>query len=314
MAMASSAADGAMSQGSDARYNPNHEYSLGTRRLKTDYPTVAYEEFNVEAHQPVTAETHAFEEGEFVPHGFFNRVGPLCFTIPPPVFQWSYEMRRQAQALLPFLYLGPWSCLADRGRLAQEGITFLLAVRDKRLAMASLISGKKAAEALQIAEGTVDFADNQELIAILPQLIRHINSHVASSTSTGGHTLNKVLLFCETGNGPSAVLAIAYLMVMLNASLPQALQYVSARRFCIDMDDSLSQLLLSFESILNAKRDVERARRASEAQNATVRAVARKRDATELDMDDEDVDAMALEAGEEAEGRRPLAPFQDRSG
>ncbi|RAK72405.1 dual specificity protein phosphatase family protein [Aspergillus fijiensis CBS 313.89] len=317
MALTSSLAEDATSQGVGARYTPNHEYSLGTRRQKTDQPTVSYEEFDVEAHAPVNAENHAFQAGEFVPDGFFNRVGLLCFTIPPPMFQWSYEMRRQAQPLLPFLYLGPWSCLADRGRLVQEGITLLLAVRDKRLAMASLISGRRAAEALQIEDGTVDFADNQELITMLPRLINHINAHVASfpATEPSGHARKKVLLFCETGNGPSAVVAIAYLMVMLNISLPQALQYVSARRFCIDIDDPASQLLLSFESILDAKRDVEEARRASEAKNTPVRGACRKRDAAEFDMVEDDGYAMGLEAGEAADGnRRPLAPFEDRSG
>ncbi|OJK04787.1 hypothetical protein ASPACDRAFT_109670 [Aspergillus aculeatus ATCC 16872] len=317
MALTSSLAEDATSQGVSARYIPNHEYSLGTRRQKTDQPMVSYEEFDVEAHAPVNAENHAFQEGEFVPDGFFNRVGPLCFTIPPPMFQWSYEMRRQAQPLLPFLYLGPWGCLADRGRLVQEGITLILAVRDKRLAMASLISGRRAAEALQIEDGTVDFADNQELITMLPQLINHINAHVASfpTTEPSDHARKKVLLFCETGNGPSAVVAIAYLMVMLNISLPQALQYVSARRFCIDIDDPASQLLLSFESILDAKRVVEEARRASEAKNTPVRGGCRKRDAAEFDMVEEDGHAMGLEAGEAAdENRRPLAPFEDRSG
>ncbi|PYI21554.1 phosphatases II [Aspergillus violaceofuscus CBS 115571] len=319
MALTSSLAEDATSQGVGARYTPNHEYSLGNRRQKTDQPMVSYEEFDVQARQHVNAENHAFQQGEFVPDGFFNRVGPLCFTIPPPMFQWTYEMRRRAQSLLPCLYLGPWSCLADRGRLVQEGITLLLAVRDKRLAMASLISGRRAAEALQIEEGTVDFADNQDLIAMLPQLINHINAHVASfpATEPSGHARKKVLLFCETGNGPSAVVAIAYLMVMLNISLPQALQYVSSRRFCIDIDESASQLLLSFESILDAKRVVEQARRASETKNTTLKgASSRKRDAAEFDMVEEDGYAMGLEAGEAAadENRRPLAPFEDRSG
>ncbi|PYH48419.1 dual specificity protein phosphatase family protein [Aspergillus saccharolyticus JOP 1030-1] len=306
-----------MSQGADARYTPNYEYSLGTRRQKNDHVTLSYEEFDTKAHPPVNADTHEFQEGEFIPDGFFNRVGPACFTIPPPIFQWTYEYRRRAQIMLPFLYLGPWGCLADRGRLAELGITLLLAIRDKRLAMASLVSGRRAAEDLQIEGNTVDFADSQELITILPRLINYINSHISSPSSPArsGRTQRKVLLFCETGNGPSAAVAIAYVMVMLNITLPQALQYVSSRRFCIDVDDSASQLLLSFESILNAKRDVERARRANMAQSTAVSNVGRKRDATEFDMVDGDGDAMAVEAGESGEDdRRPLAPFEDRSG
>jgi hypothetical protein len=45
------------------------------------------------------------------------------------LLEWAYERRRQAQMMLPWLYLGPMVAAKDRAFLAREGITMVLAVR-----------------------------------------------------------------------------------------------------------------------------------------------------------------------------------------
>lgn len=45
------------------------------------------------------------------------------------LLEWAYERRRQAQMILPWLYLGPMVAAKDKAFLEREGITMVLAVR-----------------------------------------------------------------------------------------------------------------------------------------------------------------------------------------
>ncbi|RAK98630.1 dual specificity protein phosphatase family protein [Aspergillus ibericus CBS 121593] len=296
-----------MSQRTEVQYAPTQQYNSGTRIFQQPiYASANFEQLSFHKIKPTSAAAHQFQEGEFVPLGFFDKVDPALFKLPAGEVEWLYEKRRTAQQILPFLYLGPWSCLSERDWLNQDGITLLLAVRDRRLAVARLVSGEKAAADLGIVADSVDIQDYQELITALPQAICRINEHIASSAPLGlnGRTEKKVLVFCETGNGSSVLVVVAYLMVMLNLGVAQALQVVQSQRFCIDVDESATQLLLAFEAIINAKRDVERVRRASSLDVS----VPPKKRSHDRDTDENDVDEyMAVD-----ETRKPSAPFQDR--
>ena len=188
------------------------------------------------------------------------------------MIEWKYEQRRQAQQILPFLYLGPMSAAKDKEFLQREKITLVLAVRNTMSAQANLL-GSKAARELGIDSQSIDVAGNQELIAAYPKGIEIINSHLSSmykvsqsrpqnlpngaSTSIKS-TPGKVLVFCESGNERSATLVTAYIMAMFSTDLLKAIQIVQAQRFAVAFDDSLRNLLLSYEFILQAKRDVLR--------------------------------------------------------
>ncbi|PWY77486.1 dual specificity protein phosphatase 3 [Aspergillus heteromorphus CBS 117.55] len=301
-----------MSQQDNAPHTPTFRYDLGLRQSQlSTYGSMPFEGLQFGQTEGLTPNRHQFQEGEFAPPGFFDKVDPAMFQLPTQNLQWSYEKRRMAQQILPCLYLGPWGCLSDRGWLNREGITLLLCVRDRRLAMASLMSGQKAAADLHIEADSFDTADNQELITVLPRAIRRINDHLFSSAPLGlaNATNKKVVVFCETGNGPSALLVVAYLMVMFDINIPQALQIVQSQRFCLDLDDAATQLLTSFEAILNAKRDVEKANQsvANGLPSSSSTTPSRKREmsdtdgAGDMDMDDMDVAQ-----------RRAFAPFKDR--
>ena len=91
---------------------------------------------------------------------------------------WQYSYRRNAQLILPFLYLGPSTAAKDAEFLKREGITLLLATRNAKTALASLCSGDKIARQLGIASESIDTAGNQELIAAFPRVVKCINDHL----------------------------------------------------------------------------------------------------------------------------------------
>ncbi|KAL3467581.1 protein-tyrosine phosphatase-like protein [Aspergillus heterothallicus] len=302
-----------MSGHAGSHYIPNHQY---TQRLATiNFPDVHYNGYNLNSSERPGPGIHRYPEGEFVSAGFFQHLNPDLFTLPKSEIDWSYSLRREAQRILPFLYLGPWSCLSNKQWLRDEGITLLFGVRDERLARLRLVSGHKAATELGIESDSFDVSGSQDVIARLPQAIRRINDHIYPSQNpvSGELIPKKVLVFCETGNGLSASVVVAYLMVMLNMELGYALNFLHSQRFCIDMEDGLRPLLSAFEGILVAKRDVENARKAV-GPNSNLAApkmtLSKKRSfADQVENEPPGYESMEVEFSAD---RKPLAPFQDR--
>lgn len=195
---------------------------------------------------------------------FLKNINFDDFENPIQVLEWKYEHRRQAQKILPFMYLGPMSVAKDKKFLESENVTMVLAVRNVLSAQARLL-GSQVARELGIEFQTVDVADNQQLIAGYPRGIDIINAHLtkqhrSQGIQDGGSSKptvpGNVLVFCESGNERSATLVVAYIMAMFSAPLLKAVQYVQAHRFAVAFDDPLRNLLATYESILIAKRDI----------------------------------------------------------
>ncbi|KAL4944457.1 hypothetical protein BDV06DRAFT_187368 [Aspergillus oleicola] len=312
MASAYSTSETPMSGAPESQYVPSHNY---TKKVAAGhYPDIHYNGYAPPPTEPIGPDSHRYREGEFVSPGFLERINPILFTLPQSEIEWTYNLRRTAQRILPFLYLGPWSCLSNQQWLRDEGITLLLAVRDQRLAQSRLFSGQKAAAAVGIESESFDIASNSDAIARLPTVIRRINDHIYPTLNPEtGEVLptKKVLVFCETGNGLSALVAVAYCMVMLNMTLSQALNFIHSQRFCIDMEDGLKPMLAAFEDVLEAKQDVERSNRAVAGSSLAVPPAAvlsKKRSFADQVGDEVMEDAMEMEAS------KPPAPFQDRWG
>ncbi|KAJ5940949.1 hypothetical protein N7516_001117 [Penicillium verrucosum] len=274
-------------------------------------------------------DSHHFAEGDFVCPGFFNRVDLGGFTRRFNHSQWNYDMRRQAQSILPFLSLGPSSCLRDADYIRSQGFTLLLAIRSRHSALARLVSGEKAAAEAGIMADTVDVLDNQELISTFPRAIRRINDHLAGvDVGPNGMVLDgqqqkkKVLVFCESGNERSAAVIIAYTMVMLNIPSVEAAHMIQERRFCVSIEDSMKCILTAFDTILSAKRDVERAKKltvrgaASLAPPSAPLVLAKKRSFQDHRNDDPVMDEGEMDVDDDEDdpfyARNPNAPFQDR--
>ncbi|KAL8686301.1 MAG: hypothetical protein Q9218_007201 [Villophora microphyllina] len=206
---------------------------------------------------------HDFESSGFANSDFLSTVTHGDYQVGSGMFDWRYESRRTAQQILPFLYLGPITAARDPKFLQKNGITLVMAIRDTKSAVARVL-GSKAAEELGIPYVAVDTAGNQELIAAFPRGIEIINGHLsamhqhgqATQGSNNAPALGKVLVFCESGNERSASMVVAYLMAMYSMDVVKSIQIVQAQRFAVAFDDPLKVLLQTYESILQAKRDV----------------------------------------------------------
>lgn len=186
---------------------------------------------------------------------------------------WNYEDRRTAQSILDYLYLGPGSVARDQKWLRENNITMILAARDKRFAQVQLLAGPaRVASKLGIHTEIIDVADNLELIRTFPRVIRLVNDHILQnyrkqntqhSEDSCKMTLDvnnfqqaRILIFCETGNDRSAGIIIAYMMAVFGMKMADACQFVHMRRFCISLDEDMKGILMTYEGILKAEREV----------------------------------------------------------
>jgi serine/threonine/tyrosine-interacting protein len=175
------------------------------------------------------------------------------------LLEWAYERRRQAQMMLPWLYLGPMVAAKDKAFLVQEGITMVLAVRAQDKTMTGAL---QASRDVCTEVATIEVPTFHELIGRFADTTKMINTHIArfrqhSLDKTGQATLGKVLVFCESGNEKAAAVVAAYLMETLdNFDHVKAMQVCQAQRFCVNFDDTLKNILRSYWDILQAKRSV----------------------------------------------------------
>lgn len=175
------------------------------------------------------------------------------------LIEWAYERRRQAQMILPWLYLGPMVAARDKAFLEREGITMVLAVQAQPNSMMGAI---RAAGAVCLDVSTVEAANNYDLTARFSSTTDLINQHIArvrqhSVQTTGKAKLGKVLVFCESGNEKSAAVAAAYLIDTLqDFDHIKAMQVCQAQRFCVNFDDTIKNVLRSHWDIVQAQRSV----------------------------------------------------------
>ncbi|KAL5114627.1 hypothetical protein ACEQ8H_007472 [Pleosporales sp. CAS-2024a] len=173
--------------------------------------------------------------------------------------EWAYARRRQAQMLLPWLYLGPMLAARDKAYLQTEGITMVLAVRAQSNSMSGALNVSHEAGA---EVQTIEVPNFHGLISRFRETTFMINSHIANyrqhSLETTGHAkLGKALVFCESGNEKSAAVVAAYLMETLNDfDHVKAMQVCQAQRFCVNFDDTLKNILQAHWDILQATRSV----------------------------------------------------------
>lgn len=242
---------------------------------------------------------------------------------------WRYEHRRKAQPVLDFLYLGPMSAARDRDWLQEEGITMLLGARDASMAAVQLMAVEKRAQGLGVEAAYVDTASRQELIRSFGGAVDKINDHMlrvhrAQEGATEPRR-GKVLVFCETGNERSAAVVAAYVMTMYGRDMVQAVQFVSAQRFCTNFDEPTKYLLQTYGDLLQARRMTAMAGPAQDLSSRTLSvgqqeafapgtpgagpALSRKRNFTDT-MDEDEGGNLSMDM-ERYEGRSPFAPFVD---
>lgn len=236
----------------------HHEYSyrLPTPpRIVVPPPTVTNElpELSVAATNP---------SDEAIDTAFLKELDLENIIQRNTLLEWSYERRRQAQVILPWLYLGPLTAAKDQAFLLSEGITMVLAVRSRENTMNGAI---QASRSVCREVYTVEAPSYAVLIRNFPSTAKMINRHIArmhkSTAATGNPQLGKVLVFCESGNEKSAAVVAAYLMELLNDfDHIKSMQVCQAQRFCVNFDDSVKNILRAYWDILQAKRAVHHSR------------------------------------------------------
>lgn len=212
------------------------------------------------------------------------------------IVDWSYERRREAQKIVPFIYLGPMSAAKDRDFLKNEGITLLMAVRQRHSFESKVMDAAlRVADEVKIQKQALDMSSAQELVSSFTHAANIINSHMHS------HPTGKVLVFCESGNERSASVVAAYLMnVLVDVDYIKAMQIVQSQRFCANFDDNVKRLLQSYWDILCARRAVN-----------SISSSGRSKRSLERDFDD---DGMEVDdSGDDGERfhSREFAPFVD---
>ncbi|KAF2817340.1 phosphatases II [Mytilinidion resinicola] len=236
------------------RRHHEYVYRLPTPpRIVIPPPTLANELPEVEIDRP------SQRSAGDVDVSFLNSVDFSSVVSRNSLIDWSYERRRQAQMVLPFIFLGPMVAAKDMTFLQNEGITMILAIRPRATGM---VGAFKAAEEAGIHTATLEVPDYHTLISTFPRATRLINEHLSSifTSDQSNPRLGKVFVFCESGNEKSAAIVAAYLMEMLgNIDYIKAIQICQAQRFCVNFDDTLKNLLQSYWDILLAQRSVAKA-------------------------------------------------------
>ena len=65
---------------------------------------------------------------------FIKHIDYDACMVKTSVSDWSYESRRTAQQILPFLYLGPTNVTRDLSLLREKGITMIVSFRNAAMA------------------------------------------------------------------------------------------------------------------------------------------------------------------------------------
>ncbi|KEF57837.1 uncharacterized protein A1O9_05758 [Exophiala aquamarina CBS 119918] len=237
------------------------------------------------------------------------------------MLSWRYEMRRAAQPVLPYLYLGPSSAARDPISLRASGITLMVAVRSTKAVQARPAFLNPASFVTNSGISTIsfDFDSTYDFVSKLRLIVRAVNEHleqtcvkmpVENVADIGG----KVLVFCESGNNRSPVLVAAYLMIIYGVSAFSAIQVIQSQRFCITMSDDLKNVLLDLQHILEAQRTVSASRTGSVevpglSGQTSRTSMGTKRNLDDMDTSDEDMGADS--PADDVSSREGVAPFAD---
>jgi serine/threonine/tyrosine-interacting protein len=253
-------------------------------------------------------------------------------TLTHKMLDWKYDKRREAQMVLPFLYIGPLAAAKNEKYVRETGFTFLISVRSTASGPTRAMDATRMAAQWGLLSYNLDIDSPTDLIRKFPAAIKSINDHIED---TANGTLfhesgnlqpvlirGKVLVFCETGNERSAAFVSAYIMAVFNIDVVTAVQTVQSQRFSISLDDSTKNALGTFGTLLSAQRDVGRANRHSnqdllrghawpQTHMSTAVPARSKRPLDSVYDDDDSMESHDRQPSQEQKGRMQAAPFQD---
>lgn len=153
---------------------------------------------------------------------------------------WSYDMRRSMQEVVPGLFIGPYSSAmgSKLDNLLTHGITHIVCVR---CTMEAKIVRPKFPDRFRYL--VLDIAD-----CPTENIIRHFGSvrdFINESLDSGG----KTLIHGNAGISRSAALGIAYIMEKYGITYKKAFNILQSKRFCVNPNEGFVQQLRAYESI-----------------------------------------------------------------
>ncbi|GAA5936903.1 uncharacterized protein JCM15063_000096 [Sporobolomyces koalae] len=171
--------------------------------------------------------------------------------------EWRYEMRREAQEVVPGLYIGPFQPSCKLEILRALGVTHVLCIAEAREAF---LLRAKFPDQFQYLIQEIRDADDQNLIKIFPQA----QTFIDGALSAGG----RVLVHCGDGISRSPAIVTAYIMMKTGLTHEDAFAFVQARRFCVAPRTEFVHQLEAYRPILLANEAVAADRNAQTGQRA----------------------------------------------
>ncbi|GAA5862546.1 hypothetical protein JCM8547_002099 [Rhodosporidiobolus lusitaniae] len=209
----------------------------------------------------------------------------------PNKVEWRYEMRREAQEILPGLYIGPFQPSWKLEVLQKLGITHILCIAETR--EQHLFKPKFPGRIVYMVEEIRD-ADDQNLIRIFPQARNFIDS----ALQAGG----RVLVHCGDGISRSPAIVTAYVMIRTGLTHEDAFAFVQARRFCVAPRTEFVHQLEAYRPIILASQAVAADAGAQAGQRA------RRRGREDDDEDENGDSGMGGGMDMDMQPRVPAAP------
>lgn len=235
--------------------------------------------------------------------------------------KWEFDKRRNAQAILPYLFLGPSTAMRDSAFLDDAGITFLLAVRSSYAVQShpNYLNPATYSTAVNRQTATFDLDHPFDFITRIKPAIRLLVDHLEANTTTPITSIDdvraRVLVCCESGNDRSATFVVAFLMLVYGFDNSTAIQLVHSQRFSISLNDGMRRMLGDFNDLLAAERQVAQTHSATKHdslphQQPAPLTKSKKRGFASYDDEDEDMGNTNESFGTE-DDRLGVAPFTD---
>jgi len=155
-----------------------------------------------------------------------------------PDTDWTYTKKREAQEIVPGLWLGPFGAARDQDFLKRANITDALVVRAPEEAR---IIAPKYPEFIHYE--ILECRDNpfENIIRFFPAVKKLLDIVLAR----GG----RILIHGNAGMSRSAAFVVAYIMETFNLSSDLAHHYVLTRRHCISVNEGFRNQIREYEML-----------------------------------------------------------------
>mmetsp|Transcript_25792 Transcript_25792/g.58756 ORF Transcript_25792/g.58756 Transcript_25792/m.58756 type:complete len:202 (+) Transcript_25792:103-708(+) len=151
---------------------------------------------------------------------------------------WTYTKKREAQEIIPGLWLGPFGAARDQDFLKRANITDALVVRAPEEAR---IIAPKYPEFIHYEVLECRDSPFENIIRFFTAVKQYLDLVLGR----GG----RVLVHGNAGMSRSAAFVVAYVMETFNLSADLAHHYVLTRRHCISINDGFRNQIREYEML-----------------------------------------------------------------